>query len=260
MKIAVSSRLFGECPLLEGIALARDYGYTGVELWYEDLLSMSDRTLASTTELGLTYYLHAASRDINFLSVNPRIASVSLGEVLRSVDIAERLAAQAVVVHPARMASTKDSPEEYWDTLVSALGCLVQHAQSKGVHLAVENMELRPKELLVFPEDMLRLIGAFPDGELGICLDLAHAATINAVERFLEPELWNRTTHIHLSNSADGRTHVPLWQGHCHASPRFQQAFRSFTGPVVIEGYDHACDVTSLLHHNREQLKVWGLW
>lgn len=256
----MSSRLFGGCPLLDGIALARDYGYAGVELWYEDLLSMSDRTLALITEAGLSYYIHAASRDVNFLSVNPRIASVSLGEVVRSIDIAAQIAAHAVVVHPARMASTKDAPEAYWDTLISALRRLAQHAQSKGVHLTVENMELRPKEILVFPEDMVRLMGAFSDEELGICLDLAHAATINAVEQFLEPELWNRITHIHLSNSADGRTHVPLWQGTPNASPRFQHALQSFTGPVVIEGYDHAEDVTTLLYRNREQLKAWGLW
>ncbi len=260
MRIGVSSRLFGGYSLSEGVRLAQEQGYAGVELWYEDLLPVDDSVRSELANVAVEYYVHAASRDVNFLSVNPRIARVSLEELLRSLELAAELSANAVVVHPGHMSSSKDAPAIYWERLVCALKSLVARATELNVRLVVENMEVRSKEIVVYPADVVALLRSFDEQELSICLDLAHANTTGSVEGFLEPKLWNRVSHIHLSNSADGRTHLPLAQGHAVVTSTLWHTLRTFSGPVVVEGYDHRQDPLSVLAENKAKLQEWGLW
>ena len=259
MKIASSSRLFGRQSLHEGLDLLKHLGYEGVEIWYEQLIGAPKRSLAQIRNSGLSVYLHAATWDLNLTSINPNIAKTSLDEVSRSIDLADDLGATTVVVHPGRKSSSKDDPLAYWDRQVEILKFLARYAAKSKVSLAIENMEARARELVVYPKDILRLLKACPQEELGLCLDIAHAATTGNIDAFLKSRLLERVIHLHVSNSTEGQTHTPLWVGMSHVKDGFKSFLTYFEGALVIEGYNPKVDPALVLERNMQKIGEWGL-
>jgi len=259
VKIASSSRLLGRRSLLESLDLFKDLGYEGVEIWYEQLIGAPKRSLAYIRNSDLSVYLHAATRDLNLTSINPNIRKTSLDEVRRSIDLANDLGATTVVVHPGRKSSSKDEPLAYWDRQIEVLESLVQYAKQGKAKLAIENMEARACELVVYPKDVLKLMEAFPQEELGLCLDIAHAATTGNIDPFLKPRLLERVIHLHISNSTEGQTHTPLWVGMSHVKDGFKDFLVCFEGALVIEGYNPKEDPVSVLERNMQKIREWGL-
>jgi len=173
--------------------------------------------------------------DLNPCSRNPRVAKLSLTEQLKALELARGLGIDLVVVHPGRCSSSKDPPEEYWPALLESLGLLARRARGFGITLAVENMEPRPKEILVRPIDLERLFGEI--SSLGLCLDLAHAAVggLGMVEEFLA-RLGSRIRHVHISNVGDGKVHLPLDKGRLPLTPAALDFLREFRGALTLEG------------------------
>ena len=260
MSIAASSRLLGDIGLPEGVRLLRALGYEGLELWHEWLMVADQAAIEALREADFRTYVHAASRDINLTSSNPRIARASLTEVRQSIDLAERVNAGIVVVHPGRCSSSKGNRSAHWSALLEVMARLIRYAARRHVRLVVENMEARPRELVVSAAETRKLLDSFAPGELDLCLDVAHASTTGHIGEFLEPGIVERTAHVHLSNSAPGETHTPLWSGSNHVLHSGLLPFlQAFEGAIVIEGYDPSRDTQSLLKQNMKMLTEWGL-
>jgi sugar phosphate isomerase/epimerase len=194
--------------------------------------------------------------DLNLCSRNPRVAQLSLAEQLRALELAWDLGIELVVVHPGRCSSSKDSPEEYWPPLLAALGKLASEAGKRGIIVAVENMEPRPKEFMVRPIDFARLFREIPG--LKLCLDLAHAAAAGdeVLDGFVA-ELGDQIRHVHISNVGEGRVHLPLNQGRSPITPAVARFIRGFTGAITLEGATKPGLKTALvgLSRLREQMK-----
>jgi len=235
--LALSSRLLWSHPVGKAAEIASDLGFQGLELWTEHLWreGPSSPLEGELARLPLRYFLHGPFMDLNPCSRNPRVAKLSLTEQLKALELARGLGVDLVVVHPGRCSSSKDSPEEYWPALLDSLGLLARRARKLGITLAVENMEPRPKEILVRPIDLERLFGEIPD--LGLCLDLAHAAVggFGMVDEFLT-RLGSRIRHVHISNVGDGKVHLPLDKGRLPLTPAALDFLRGFLGALTLEG------------------------
>jgi sugar phosphate isomerase/epimerase len=252
MKIFASSRLFGSLPLAAGISLASTLGYDGVELWYDQCYDVAISTLR---DCGFIGSIHAATRDINLTSVNPAIANVSLREVFRSIDLAVAVGAPLVVVHPGRTSSRRDASSDFRKALLGTLCQITQYAAERAITVAVENMEVRPRELITTAEETEALLKLLPEPSLGLCLDVPHAASATGVDSFLVSPLVERIIHAHISNSTSERMHVPLWQGEEQMTTNLRSFLCQADIAIVIEGEDSSVDSHQLLTQNLENLQ-----
>ena len=236
----LSSRVLWLESLAAAARKAYRLGYQGLEIWTEHAwrsgsVSQLRRELK---RVPLRYALHGPFMDLNICSRNPRVAKLSFEEYVRALSLARAVGASTVVIHPGRLSSQKDDPEEYWPDLIEVVARLARQAASWGLVLAVENMEPRPRELVATPEDILRLLGSVGGGTVQMCLDLAHAGLkgANMVNAFIRL-CRHIISHIHISNVAEGRAHLPLNSGKSPVTPYALRFLHDeFFGVVTVEG------------------------
>lgn len=239
----MSSRLLGNVTLWEAAEAAAHLGFAGVELWTGPLRRrLSARSIRRRLDaVPVRRYLHVPFHDLNPCSVNPRIRQASRDEIRGSLRAAAALGIRQVVLHPGRVSNTKGDADGLWPVLVESLVELCAYADRRGVRVAIEAMERRPKEVLVRPEEMVRLFSDAPGLKAGICLDLAHAWTVDpeCADRFVEG-LGERIIHVHYSHVSEEKIHLPLDRGLSPASPSTLGFLRTFAGPITLEGAGRA--------------------
>jgi sugar phosphate isomerase/epimerase len=221
----------------EVVEVARDLGYDGVELWaYQLERDRSDPAVvgAKAKDSGLALTLHALSWDLNLASRIDSIREASLAALHRSVDLASKLGAAMVVMHPGHTTDPYDDAEPYWPGQVAAIQGLADHAARYGQQVAVEHMEPRQGECIITPEDINRLMREVNRPNVGTVLDVAHIPWGEDEIAFMAR--LERITHVHLSDADESRLHLPLGQGGRDVS-RVLGHLRGYRGAIVLEGF-----------------------
>jgi sugar phosphate isomerase/epimerase len=225
---------------LEGIAKA---GFQAAEVWTSHITDSAVPPFLvkkHAKELGLQLSLHAPSYDLNPLSSNPEIRSLSRRLVLDSLEIAAQLEAKIAVVHPGALSSTTDDPEDYWRKLEEFALQLDARATRLGLTVAIEAMEKKKLQFVTnIPslERLASLLESIQARHVGICLDIAHAGTIGDPEEFLARV--PRVVHVHLSDTSEEKTHALLGEGRLALPkiiPQLLEKMQNSTGFIVIEG------------------------
>lgn len=179
----------------EHIRLIAETGWQGCTMKWDPALS--DEATEAAARHGLFFQsFHAPTNGIE--------AIWEQGE--RGEDIAQRMRAclcdcadhgvPIMIVHPHMGFGDEDtySPSEIG---LRRFGTLVELAESKGVRLAFENMEIRPYLRAIF--------GAFGDSEaVGFCLDTGHQMCYHKGYDFLA-EFGSRLIHTHLNDNLGQR-------------------------------------------------------
>lgn len=238
------------CPglnLWSWVELAQELGLGGVELRadpgiaHPDELSSQDlRRLRALAQNGLWLSLHMPIHGVNLTWPVRAVAAASLGELVRTVDLAAEIGADVVVIHPGRL------PAEYvpfpeWherslDLLRFALGVLLPRAARGGVKLALENLgNGRDRGLVQTAEEHLAILREFP--ELGACFDLGHLHTLGGSPRAYIRALAERLLHVHLhDNRGDWDAHLPLGEGTAPWREALAAlAEQGFHGRIILE-------------------------
>lgn len=158
---------------------------------------------------GLTINIHAPYGENNITSTDMERRASSIANVKASIDLAAKYGLGVVTFHPGRLSEETDDPEEIWADLMEVVSDIAQYAKEKQVYVGMENMELRPYEL-VFTIDDLNRFAKFGENNpyFGVTIDFAHYVTLGIGLpdlRKLELPLHN----VHLSQVKD-RPHVPL--------------------------------------------------
>ena len=217
-------------------AMAADLGYDGVEVMVQTEALSQDADLLA--DLVQEYQIPVLSVHSPCLLVTARVWSTDpLVKLTRSVDMAERLDAKTVVVHPPfvwqRQAASIFAPS------IAELG------ERTAVRIAVENM---------FP---VKVRGAVVNsyrphwnpvsaGHRWFTLDLSHTATSGTDAMELAAVMGNRLGHLHLadgSGSTKDEHLVPGRGGQPCAQLLELLARNDYQGAVVVEistrGVDH---------------------
>lgn len=239
MRFGLSTRILWERSVVEALEIIARCGYTAAEVWTEHLWRTGEkakRVGKRGQELGLELSLHAPFYDLNITSINPGIRELSLRQALQSLELAGRLGARVVVLHPGRMSSGKDRREEFWPRLEEAMAAIEEKAAEQGVSVGVENMEQRRLEFFVRPADLRRLF-SLNWSRVGLTLDLAHAATVSSPGRYIAEIEGGWIVHTHLSDSRAGRVHLPLGKGDLDVKAILAALQQKYHGLVIIEGY-----------------------
>ena len=225
---------------LDGIAKA---GFVAAEVWASHITDSGIPPFLvkkRADELGLKLSLHAPSYDLNPLSSNSEIRSLSRRLVLDSLEVAAQLEAKIAVVHPGALSSTTDDPETYWGKLEEFVLQLDSRAARLGLTVAVEAMEKKKLQFITSISSLERLAGLMVSvhaRHVGICLDIAHAGTIGDPEEFLARV--PRVVHVHLSDTSAEKTHALLGEGRLALPsiiPKLLEKMQGSTGFIVVEG------------------------
>jgi sugar phosphate isomerase/epimerase len=217
------------------IRFAGDAGFSALELWIEQLGSGADsaelRRLAE--EQGISLYAHAVSWDINLCSHNLVMQNASIGEVKRSIEIARKLGAENITVHPGRAGAPVFGEGFYIERMEQSLAEICRFGLDAGVRVSLELMEKIPKEFVTTPAVMKKLLNTIPSRACGITLDAAH---LESAEMFIDYfNAMPRVDKIHLSNRRGNKFHVPVFKGDINIV-QVLEFLQDKNLPIVIEG------------------------
>lgn len=246
MRIGASHRLIWNLPLDKSIEKLTEIGYRCIEFWAEPphLIpsqfpkSKRNHLLSLLAKLNVEPTLHATSWDLNISSLNPAVRRMSIDLIKESIDLAADIEAKLVAIHPGRASSSKGEEHEIHSILIEALHELVDKADSRGLVLALENMERRPREVITTSSDLKALVKEINSPRLMGLVDIAHANTVTDPNRFLR-ECLSILGHIHISdNNGSSPTHLPLGKGAIDFRKIFQTLIEEkYDGKVIIEGF-----------------------
>jgi sugar phosphate isomerase/epimerase len=237
MKAAISSLLFKSHSLEQVIDLARDSGVSWLEVWTEhfwrddpgDLLRKLKRS-------GLDLSVHGPIGDLNITSSNPGIREESVRQVVRGIEEAAEMGARVITVHPGYLTGRQDTPEDIWDAQIEAFKRFAKRGKELGLVVAMETMEKRNKEVVIYPDIANRIVDAVSMDNFGVTFDVSHAHTVMDVVEFIRA--LDKISHIHISDTKSGKVHVQMGEGEIAFGPVLRTLKEKYDGALVIEGWN----------------------
>ncbi|WP_295618350.1 sugar phosphate isomerase/epimerase [uncultured Methanobrevibacter sp.] len=158
----------------------------------------------------LKYTVHAPFIEVNPASINPALSKDSINEIKRSIDLANELDSDIVVIHPGR--SIFDNDNEYMDEVYAiaedSLKTIGDYAKDNGVITCIENL---PKIRGFMYQDIYQLQESLERINLPMTLDIGHAYTAG----FAVDDLYFKNIkHIHIhDNDGVHDSHLPWGEG-----------------------------------------------
>jgi sugar phosphate isomerase/epimerase len=207
MKIAVSTLAVNDENISQNLEFFEDLGVKYIEILNEFPNDVIDVDLLNSYDF--SYSVHSPIIDLNIASLNKSIQKVSIGEIVKSIDISCELDSDLVVVHPG---SIPFLARPYEDKVLAkcreSLVICGNYGEDSGVNVALENM---PNIQGFLYQDINSLNDLLVDLDMYMTLDVAHAATSG----FSENEMYfDSIKHIHLSdNNYDYDMHYGLGEG-----------------------------------------------
>lgn len=212
----------------EGFAMAAELGYDGVEVMVTG--EPATQSAAVLLELMERHELPVVSIHAPTLLLTARVwGPEPWTKVDRSLELAARLGARTVVVHPP-FRWQREYADEFCDGVA-------QREHDSGLSIAVENMfpwRARSREILAY-------LPGWDPVELPydhVTLDLSHTATSGSDAMAMTRALGPRLTHLHLadgSGSIKDEHLVPGRGGQPCEEVLGQLASTDFGGEVVVE-------------------------
>ena len=265
----LSTGCFYQTPILDALPRVRDGGFSLVEICsfpahldYHD----SRQVEAAATmihDLGLeANSMHAPFADrIDISSHDPGQRQESVKELIVSAEAAQHLGCRYLVLHPGPEKEGWPAPEEWYSRMRHAADSLNQVAtrcRELGVSLLLENM--LPHLLFGHTSDMLYLLGAIRETNVGTCLDTGHAwlsGDLPTVVHKLSGHL--RMLHVN-DNRGDRDDHLPPGEGHIDWLSLMCQLIKwRFNGPLILElaGHGPPNEIMIRARAARENLRNW---
>jgi len=241
----ISTGCFIRTGILEALPLVRDGGFTLVEICtFPEHLDYHDPGHVREAA-GLMVYLgieansfHAPFADrIDISSLDAAQRGESVREVFRAADAARILGARYLVLHPGPEKAGKVPSEEWQLRMRSAatlLNEVARHCRDLGITLLLENM--LPHLMFGHTSDMLYLLGAIRETNVGTCLDTGHAflsGDLRTVVHKLSGHL--RMLHVN-DNLGDRDDHLPPGDGAIDWTSLMRQLRQwRFHGSLILE-------------------------
>jgi sugar phosphate isomerase/epimerase len=241
----ISTGCFYKTDILHVLPLVRDGGFTLIEVCsFPDHLDYHDpehvrEAAALMTRLGIeANSFHAPFADhIDISSLVPAHRESSVREVFTACDAASTLGARYLVLHPGPEKEGKPRPEEWYHRMVCAAASLneiARHCHDLGLTLLLENM--LPHLMFGHTSDILFLLGAIRETNVGTCLDTGHAflsGDLRTVVHKLSGHL--RMLHVN-DNLGDRDGHLPPGEGAIDWISLMRQLRQwRFMGPLILE-------------------------
>jgi len=169
-----------------------------------------DKIFKYANDKGLIVSIHAPSGDINISALNKGIRKESINQIKIAIDLASKYNTRVVTFHPGSLSSKRECEEAKWEVLLESVAEIAEYAKVNKVHVGIENMERRSKEMVFTIDDLNRFAQIGVDNEyFGVTLDFSHFATNEIFLPTLD-KLKLPIKNIHMSQCVDGKPHYPM--------------------------------------------------
>ena len=208
MKIGASTLAGIEYSLENALEFIESIGLDYAELVHQYPAETIDKEMLES--YNLKYSIHAPFMDVNIASLQDQSRLNSLKQIKASIDLANEIDAEAVVVHPG---VTSFLPNKFFKKEVTAFAEesiieLGAYGKDLGVLTTFENMPAFPSMLY---QDMNELNEILVDNELYMTLDVGHA---NHAGYTADEMIFDCIKHVHIhDNLGDDDAHLPLGEG-----------------------------------------------
>lgn len=240
----------------ESIDVAVKSSCGGIEIQTDYLPEDSnelDETFEYARRQGLYVSLHGPSSDINVSSLNKGIRRESVRQIKEAIDIANRYHIEKLTIHPGLLSSARENPEDKWAVMLESVREIAEYATQMQIHVGIENMEKRKKELVYTIADLNRFADIARDNPyFGVTLDFCHFATNGILEPELD-QLQLSIKNVHLSQCIGGKPHyAPDREGAIDFGKVLQMVDSiGYTGSVTMEiksVFDHQVYLNSRIY------------
>ena len=214
--LAVSSMFFHEYTTPEIFRFVSRAGLDGIEYWIETPhfwlrdLPVHEVCSCRTEHPEIkTLTVHAPILDLNPCSINPDVADVSLEYAVRAIEIAGRMGARVLTLHPGRRTAKRPPGEADFARFARYIAVVREVAMKDSLKVSMENMEPAVNSFLCTPERVRQLLDDEP--WLSFTLDVAHALARADDEPLRYIELCgDRLANVHISRKVGKTLHHPL--------------------------------------------------
>lgn len=157
----------------------------------------------------LKYTIHSPFIDLNIASLNSALAKLSVEEIKRSIDLANMIDSDIVVVHPGTVSFSGRGKEDIiYEIGKDSLKDIGNYAKDNDVNACIENL---PNIEGFMYQDVNLLNETLLELDLPMTLDIGHAHTVG----FTPDEIYfDSIKHIHVhDNPGNDDTHLTLGEG-----------------------------------------------
>ena len=208
MKIGASSLAGIEKPLEETLEFIENLGLEYMELVHQFPSEYIDIDMLES--YSLKYTIHAPFMDVNIASVQEKSRLNSIEQIKESINLANELNCEAVVVHPGLTSflPNKYFPEKVINAANNSIKELGEYSKDLGVLTTIENMPDFPSMIYKNMEDLNDLLLSL---DMSMTLDIGHA---NHVGYSPEAMIFDSIKHVHAhDNFGDDDAHLALGEG-----------------------------------------------
>lgn len=208
MKIGASTLAGIEFELEKTLDFIENLGIEYAELVHQYPTEfISQETLESYS---LKYSIHAPFMDVNIASLQEQTRLNSIVQIKTSIDLANEINANAVVVHPGvtSFLPNKYFKKEVYEFANESIKEIGDYAKDLGVLATIENM---PNFESMIYQNIVDLNQLLVENEMYMTLDIGHA---NHVGYAPDEMIFDSIKHVHVhDNLGDDDSHLPLGEG-----------------------------------------------
>ena len=208
MKIGASTLAGIEFELEKTLDFIENLGIEYAELVHQYPAEFIDSEILES--YSLKYSIHAPFMDVNIASPQDQSRLNSIAQIKSSIDLANEINAEAVVVHPGLISflANKYFKKEVYEFANQSIKEIGDYAKNLGVMATIENM---PNFESMIYQNIADLNQLLVENEMHMTLDIGHA---NHVGYAPEDMIFDSIKHVHVhDNLGDDDSHLALGEG-----------------------------------------------
>ena len=208
MKLGASTLAGIEYPLENTLEFIENLGLEYAELVHQFPWEEIDVELLES--FNLKYSIHTPFMDVNIAALQEKSRLNSLEQIKDSINLANRIDAEAVVVHPglASFLVNKYFLDDVYKAANESIKELNEYGEDLGVLTTVENMPTFDAMIYKNIDQLDEFLNSI---DMGMTLDIGHA---NHVGYSPEAMIFDSIKHVHVhDNFGDDDAHLALGEG-----------------------------------------------
>ena len=234
MKIGASALAGIEYPLEKTLKFIENLGLEYVELVHQFPCEHLD--IDTLESYNLKYTIHAPFMDVNIASLQDKSRLNSINQIKESIDLANALDCESVVVHPGLTSflPNKYFPQQVIESANNSIKELGEYSKELGVLTTIENMPNFPSMIYQKMHELNELLVSL---DMPMTLDIGHA---NHAGYSADKMYFDSIKHIHAhDNFGDDDSHLALGEGSIDLKSIINNLERNnYDGIYIIEVND----------------------
>ncbi len=235
MKIGASTLAGIEHNLEDTLEFIENLGLEYAELVHQYPFEKIDTDILES--YNLKYSIHAPFMDINIASLQEKSRLSSIEQIKSSIDLANEINAEAVVVHPGLIPflANKYFKDKVYETTNNSIKQLGDYGEDLGILTTIENMPTFEGMIYQNLKDLDEILTSY---DMAMTLDIGHA---NHVGYAPSEMIFDSIKHIHVhDNFGDDDAHLALGEGSIdlkHIINTLEE--KNYDGIYIIEVNDY---------------------